>query len=297
MDDYYRYKIEKLIEVTKIVTIHYFELSKDFDYPAESHDFWEMNYVDKGHIYCLNNGKSTELGQGELLFYKPMTEHRIVTDNKTLSNVCVVSFECNSNAISAVQNTAYKLSAQEKKIFSVLFEEANRTFELEKLNPSLKKLVLKPDPPVGSMQMIQNSLEQLLIRLIRRELSDNGNKNFLSNSYGDAVISQMIDFMKENVTDKLSLDGLSKKTGYGKTFLCTHFKKVTDKTIIRYFTELQIEEAKRILREDIGKTVEMISDDLNFSTPAYFCSVFKKVTGMSPKEYARMIHAFDKQVI
>ena len=39
---YYKYKIEDLFVIRKIVTIHYFEFDKDFTYPSESHDFWEM---------------------------------------------------------------------------------------------------------------------------------------------------------------------------------------------------------------------------------------------------------------
>jgi hypothetical protein len=52
MEKYYKYKIDKVVNISKIVTIHYFELSKDFSYPGESHDFWELHYVDKGHLIC-----------------------------------------------------------------------------------------------------------------------------------------------------------------------------------------------------------------------------------------------------
>ena len=83
--------------------------------------------------------------------------------------------------------------------------------------------------------------------------------------------------------------------GYGKTFLCTRFKQVTGKTIFRFLTELQIEEAKKMIRQSKDNTISIISDALNFSEPAYFCNVFKKITGMSPKEYSRTIHAFDKE--
>lgn len=33
MDRYYKYKIEKAVNVSKIITAHYFELTKDFYYP------------------------------------------------------------------------------------------------------------------------------------------------------------------------------------------------------------------------------------------------------------------------
>ena len=38
------------ITVRKIYTIHYFEYMKNFEFPGETHDFWELQCVDKGEI-------------------------------------------------------------------------------------------------------------------------------------------------------------------------------------------------------------------------------------------------------
>ena len=52
MKKYYRYKIENLLVIKKIVTIHYFEFDKNYRFEGESHDFWELLYVDKGNLIC-----------------------------------------------------------------------------------------------------------------------------------------------------------------------------------------------------------------------------------------------------
>ena len=44
---YVKHRIENLVNIAKIVTIHYYELDKNFSYPGESHDFWELVYADK----------------------------------------------------------------------------------------------------------------------------------------------------------------------------------------------------------------------------------------------------------
>ena len=80
MEKYYKYKIDKTVHVSKLVTMHYFELTKDFSYPGESHDFWELHYVDKGHLFCHSGEQTYELYQGDLIFYKPMTPHRLTAD-------------------------------------------------------------------------------------------------------------------------------------------------------------------------------------------------------------------------
>ena len=45
---YYRPTVmEETLNVQEIYTIHYFEYYKDYMFKGESHDFWELLYIDK----------------------------------------------------------------------------------------------------------------------------------------------------------------------------------------------------------------------------------------------------------
>ena len=294
MERYYKYKIDKVVNISKIVTIHYFELTKDFSYPGESHNFWELHYVDKGHLFCHSGDTENELLQGDLIFYKPMVPHRLTADKNTAANLCVISFECNSEAINRLRDSVYKLTPYEKRLITKIFEEAGKTFELPKLDPYLKKMRTKSDAPIGSLQIIQQALEELVIRLLRKDSANNPDAPQALAHYDDKLINEIIQYLNEHLSENLTLSDLAQKMGYGKTVLCTKFKTVTGKTIFSFLTELRVEEAKRMIRNNSVITSAAISDALGFSEPAYFCNVFKRVAGMSPKEYSRMIHAFDK---
>lgn len=293
MQKYYKYKIDNAVNVSKIVTIHYFELTKDFEYAPESHDFWEISYLDKGHIFCHSGDTTNELSQGDLVVCKPMLTHSLSTDKEIACNLCVVSFECKSPALMQIMDGVYSLSPIEKKLMSKIFEEAGHTFFLPKLEPGLKKMRLKDNVPLGSLQIIKNSLEELLIRLLRRDIAKENNDKLL-NSYDDDLVNTIISYLEKNVSKTLSLNDIERFSGYKKTFLCTKFKEATGKSIFRFFNELKIEESKKIIRSNKNISFSSISDALNFSEPAYFTSVFKKITGMTPKEYSLTIHAFDK---
>ena len=295
MDRYYKHKIEKAVNVSKIITAHYFELTKDFYYPGESHNFWELHYVDKGHIFCHSGDVKHELFQGDLIFYKPMVPHRLTADQSTDANLCILSFECHSEPINQLQDTVYKLNSYEKRLIAKVFSEADKAFELPKLDPYLKKMRPKSNAPIGSMQIIQSALEELIIRLLRKDHSKTVEQAQGLIHYEDKLTNDVIVFLREHLNTRFSLTELSAKMGYGKTVLCTHFKAVTGKTIFTFLAELRVEEAKKMIRDKRSLTNSSISDALGFSEPAYFCNVFKKVTGMSPKEYSRMIHAFDKK--
>ena len=55
------------ITVRKIYTIHYFEYMKNFEFSGETHDFWELQCVDKGEIKVLDH----ILKAGQVIFHKP----------------------------------------------------------------------------------------------------------------------------------------------------------------------------------------------------------------------------------
>ena len=62
------------------------------------------------------------------------------------------------------------------------------------------------------------------------------------------------------------------------------FKKATGAGITDYITKLKMEEAKDLLLTGNQKIYE-ISDEVGYDSAFYFSKVFKKYTGMSPKEF------------
>ena len=90
---FYMHKISNLLNIQKIVTIHYQALEKNYVFPEEKHDFWEINYADKGDVLVGVDGKMLELKQGEILFIKPNQPHFVESGNKE-PNLFIVSFSC-----------------------------------------------------------------------------------------------------------------------------------------------------------------------------------------------------------
>ena len=88
---FYMHKIANLLNVQKIVTIHYQALEKNYIFPEEQHDFWEINYADKENVYVGIDGKKIELKQGEILFIKPNQPHFVESGNKE-PNLFILSF-------------------------------------------------------------------------------------------------------------------------------------------------------------------------------------------------------------
>ena len=103
-------------------------------------------------------------------------------------------------------------------------------------------------------------------------------------------VEEIIAYMKENLDKRIKRSDLCHKFNVSITSMETAFKKIKGQPVMRYFTKLKIEEAKRMIRENAYNFTE-ISEMLGFSTPHYFSTVFKKTINMTPSEYANSIKA------
>jgi len=278
MDKYTRYKINTSINVSKIPTLIYYEFDKDFNYSGESHDFWELVYVDKGEIIIRASDEELVLKQGEAYFHYPNQFHSIKANGKTAPNVFIISFVCRSGAMSYFKkNGHHKFGESNREIIGKILHEGQPIFGKNDQSEQTLK-----EPVFGGLQMIKIYLEMLLIALIRE---DNKTRVFASKSSMDNhITSEIKRILSENIYDTVDIRMLCNRMNYGKTFLCHTFKNITGKSIMKYYQELKITEAKKLIREKRYNFTE-ISNMLMFNNPHYFSHVFKGVTGMTPREY------------
>lgn len=91
-------------------------------------------------------------------------------------------------------------------------------------------------------------------------------------------------YIVNNIDKKISLADLSELTGLDESYLCRLFKRECHMTINEYIQNQRINEAKWMLESSDNSIID-ISHLLGFSTQSYFCSVFKKIVGVSPAKY------------
>ena len=96
--------------------------------------------------------------------------------------------------------------------------------------------------------------------------------------------------MEANICKGICLNDLISYSGANKATITNAFKDNFGMGAIDYFIRLKIEQAKRFLREDTYN-ITQIADLLGYSGIHYFSRQFKKVTGMSPREYSRSVKA------
>lgn len=81
------------------------------------------------------------------------------------------------------------------------------------------------------------------------------------------------------------IDNEIKKLGYHPDYFRRCFKKVTGMTPINYLTMLRINQAKVLLEQSSFISISAVAANCGFNDSFYFSTCFKKLSGISPKEY------------
>jgi len=281
---------EELV-IKKIVSVHYFEYAKDYVFEGEKHDFWEFLYVDKGEVEVMADTLGYKLKQGEMIFHKPNEFHNVWANGKIAPNLVVISFECKSKAIYYFENKILSIGDYEKNLLVQIIKEAKEAYSTPLNLPSLKKLEERQNPIFGCEQLVKIYLEQLLIYMIRKGndiKAESRISSAVKERYNEDMSKKVIAFLTENVNSKLTFDDVCQYSRLGKTKLKVLFKETTGVSVMEFYKNLKIEEAKRMIREEQYNFTE-IADILGYTSIHYFSRHFKKVIGMTPSQFASSV--------
>ena len=283
MKKYYTYTVKKLITVQQLVTIEYLQVEKDFLYPKESHDFYEFVCVEKGSIICKTENEEVILGQQDFFLIPPNLSHSYSVENsKEPTVIVVVCFKSKSNILSIIDG-AKQLEETESELVQKILNEARETFVF----PFDKKLTLNTHPRLGSQQLIENYIEELLIKLVQLTTYNNQSFRIATNSFDvkKSITNEIIKMLKSNIYGKITLTDICDRMFYSKTFLNSVFKENKGITIMQYYQALKIDEAKLLLKKK--ESITSVSEKLCFESPQYFAKVFKAKVGETPTKYRK----------
>ena len=99
-----------------------------------------------------------------------------------------------------------------------------------------------------------------------------------------SVIVKAREYIDGNFNKDISLYSTATHVGISPNHLSTVFTQETGENFIEYLTKVRIERAKLLLERTKMKNAD-IAAETGFSDPHYFSYIFKKNTGLSPKEF------------
>jgi two-component system response regulator YesN len=102
--------------------------------------------------------------------------------------------------------------------------------------------------------------------------------------YTDIVIKAQEYIMKNFASKDISLHSVAKEVNISPNHFSTVFSQETGETFISYISRVRLEQAKALLKTTQMRTSD-VGYEVGYNDTHYFSYVFKKNTGMTPKEY------------
>lgn len=239
-----------------------------FSLPGERHNFWEFLYVTDGVIEVFSGDKTFELSSGKLIFFSPMQFHSLRAAKGTSPHVIVMSFSLSTDKFPLLTEGVFNITPLENEIIlrglSAYEEGVRYAFPIKNQIAALK-------------------IEELILTLLENQIPDPEEISRVGTDNYKAILKTL----EENIAQKLSMEDIAKKCGLSLSNLKKTFYKYSGVSIMKYYNTLRMKRSVQLMNE--GKSMNEISELLNFSSQHYFTTAFKKEYGISPLSYKKQI--------
>ncbi len=244
-----------------------FKWDSSFNFMGERHGFWEIVTVCSGKVEITEDEKIYVLSAGDMICHAPLEFHRIRSYGDTEPHVLVTAFEHDGILPEKLADGPFTLSADELAQYSMIFKKLHEWFNEE----------TDGRETVGAMTGL--SLSDFILRLS----SEHTPVKAASTSGRAREYQQIVKIMQNAVYDNLSLSDIARCAAVSVSTVKSLFFTFLGISPIKYYSLIQIDEAKKLLSE--GFSVNETSEKMNFSSPNYFCSFFKRIVGCTPAKY------------
>lgn len=170
-----------------------------------------------------------------------------------------------------VKQTVKKIST----IFSDIVSQsgsADSMNDLDELDQMMDKVLEKLDG-----EQVLSLLEEMLLIVFAEKTGDT------TGNIRD-IVKEAALYIDRNYYEELSLVSLASKYCVESSYFSRVFKQETGKNLMLYIADKRIEKAKEIMRQPEISMTE-IAFMVGYDDYTYFSKVFKKMTGVSPREY------------
>ena len=111
------------------------------------------------------------------------------------------------------------------------------------------------------------------------------NKDFLR-------VAPILDYIRDNLSEPLSLDQIASQFLISKHYLCRVFKAATGFSVMEYIIYSRVLRARQLLQE--GTSVQQAGELSGFSDNSHFIRTFGHLTGVTPGRYAKEYQSSDQ---
>ncbi len=263
------------VRVNEILGYYYSIRDSGYSFDGESHNYYELTYVDRGTLTTEIDGKTYEVKERELIIYGPNQYHnQKIKDGHSCSYVTVLfELEPEANHFDFLLNRVFSYS---KKIHSLMKTFVN---ESSSFTPYMDSLLLC---------IFQETIIRLLQSEFIAEVPDKKPVTDARQHYHNELLEQILTYIDETIDDPMTVGEICQKFSMSRSSLQILFNENLNQTPKKYINELKLEKSRQMISE--GRyTISEIALMLGFNSIHYFSRAFTQKYNMAPSEYAKTI--------
>lgn len=249
-----------------------------------SHHYFEIMYVEQGKFNLTvkksQKNETVTINNGQFVLINSNVIHNIsITEKCKIYNLEIFPETRNSTDF-----PVKKCLLKSKNLVDMLSKENDYTIlnDTENVLALLKNIhfaMRTSKQDTESQYLLQSLIIALIINIGRCH------KNNLTNAQS-IYVTKILKLINDELTANLSPQHFAKILGVSPSYLHRLFKQSTGTTITQYVNNKRIEYAKSSLINTNTPLVE-IAINAGFNTRQNFCTIFKKITGVSPSTFRK----------
>lgn len=251
------------------------------DFQFHYHDFNKIVIFISGDVTYLIEGSSYKLKPWDILLINSNDIHKaLINPNEVYERMILW---INPDFLISRNNKCNLLSCFElasKRHFNLLRLENNHLNIIKKLLFAMETSLKNKE--LGYKVLMDSLFMQFMVYANRLFLSQKDMKE-LSDIKCDENITNILNYINENLKENLSLDNISSKFYMSKYYLMHKFKEQTGYTIHSYILQKRLIMSNLLIKK--GKSITDACLESGFNDYSNFLRAFKKMFRLSPREY------------
>lgn len=243
-----------------------------YRYQPHRHVEYEINYVSSGNCVMHFGEEYVPLRQGACIIIPPYYEHGFIVDLKGGCKITQVEMQIDMPKDS-VEPFTYCNGEQPYYVIHNCEDVVTFIEQIAKLYRHEWK---------NSYTELQLRLAMLQLLIALGHHTDKLDQQL--NSIQNEKILWVLNFIHAHYDENIQIEAIAKQAGMSSRYLRKYFAEVVGMSCIEYITILRINKAKELFWET-NKNVTEVAMAVGYGSSQYFCRVFRKQVGLTPKEY------------
>lgn len=272
------------------LVVKYFEQE---DTNLHDHDCFELAYVVEGSAVQTLNGMMEPVSQGAYFIIDYGSKHNYQDCKNLMLINCLFQPEIVNAALGNCISfdelmricmiRYYKNYPDWTPADSIFYDEDKRVLRL--LEEMMEEYNRRE---IGYQEIFRGKLFEILLITLRKVVQKKAMVSVRSCEKSDLIL-ESIDYLDKNYRSKAPLRRFCEEKHYSIQYVSRKFKKETGVTFLEYLQKVRIRKGCELLIES-EMLIPEVADRVGYDDMKYFHQIFRKIVGMSPGEYRKLVY-------